>query len=169
MRGGYTTVIPKSYVFRLCPYRNVTQAQLRPREWQRLEDNEERRGRGAVAAGGGGGGGAALGDAVLLGVFSGWAAKRNASLLPAVAPAPAGVGDAVQRYEFGSACPGGPGGGGRVVLVALACGAAPSLVDVAEDGLCEYRMTLVTPFACTARDAAAARAAAAAWEEEEPL
>lgn len=172
MRGGYTTVIPKSYVFRVCPYRNVTQAQLRPREWQRLEDAEDRRqARGVAvdAAGGAEGAGAGVGaegEPVLIGVFSGWVAAGNAS---ARLPAPPGGATAIMRYEFGAPCAGGPGGGGRVALVVLACGPAPALRGVIENGMCEYSMTLVTPFVCDARDAAAARAAAAAWEPEEPI
>ena len=138
--GGTSNVVARFYVFRLCPFRNVTQREADHFEWKKATARAEGKKlkRSSPPA------------PTVLGEFQVWADTNDARhplyfSQRQLVVSEASARGARQVYEGGEPC---AGDRQRVVIVRPMCASTTRLVRVDEDGVCNYLMDLETPAAC---------------------
>lgn len=122
---------PKTFLFTICPFINVTQSGVEPAS----NGNT---------------------NVVTLGVWSAWKNDKDRSssngplsfsrLLPTQLQVQQTFVGKMMTYTNGDECWNGPK---RFVKVHVVCGPSDQLIDVNENGKCSYDMTLQTPMACS--------------------
>ena len=133
-------MIARAYVFRVCPFKNVTQREADHLEWKRATAKAE--GKKLKRS--------APPEPVVLGEFQVWAMTGDDRhplyyAQKQLVVAEASSNGARQIYAGGEPCAGDQQ---RVAIVRPVCAAETKLVRVDEDGVCSYLMDLETPAAC---------------------
>lgn len=128
LKGGTPNVIPRSYVFQLCPFQNVTQYEPSYVEWARTE----RWRKSSAVVDESLNSGEEEPTPLLLGIWEKW--------VDAI-----GFPSKQQRYDHGSTCFNGQE---RVTIVETVCGDDNVVEVVEEPEMCVYRVRFATPAAC---------------------
>ena len=144
--GGTSNVIARAYVFRVCPFKNVTQREADHLEWKRATAKAEGKKMKRSAPP----------EPVVLGEFQVWASTGDDChplyyAQKELVVAEASSEGARQIYAGGEPC---AGDRQRVAIVRSVCAVETKLVRVDEDGVCSYLMDLETPAACAGASSA---------------
>jgi len=147
--GGTSNVIARAYVFRVCPFKNVTQREADHMEWKRATARAEGKKMKRSAPP----------EPVVLGEFQVWAMTGDDRhplyyAQKQLVVAEASAHGARQIYAGGEPC---AGDRQRVAIVRPVCAVETKLVRVDEDGVCNYLMDLETPAACAGASSARVR------------
>ncbi len=135
--GGSKNYVAKSYVFRVCPFRFVVQIDRDRQAWE-VDNCVARAGEHA------------RGDCEAEAAQNNRGAEPEPTLLGMWLSDAWGVGQGRSTRYMLFRDPGGACANGlqRSVNVSLLCGLGDKVVRVAENGMCNYEMSLETPLAC---------------------
>lgn len=137
LKGGTVNVIPRTYVFSLCPFQNLTQHEPSYPAWTRAERRAKHSDSPSSEDDD------TLPDApapILLGIWSEWTAPSGAA---------SSVTRRTQHYNYGHQCANGEH---RQAHVTITCGATDRVESIEENDMCVYTVAFASPAACDERE-----------------